>query len=231
MEEKKGTRIMGKSIITKNQQGYGYCYTDLAQINKLCEESGIRYYQEIETCEINGKDYIITYLVYPDSIERHRGCQIVDAVLSGIKNPVQEYGSSLTYCRRYSLLMALGLATEDDDASSLTQEPTKEEALSFTFSSGKHTGKRLNEVPRSYLEWTLENVNNPRLHKLIYLATGIERLTEDEKKEKFNLTKEIQELVFDKNIDLEDIKDNYNVNSLSELTLAQARKLYGELNG
>ena len=77
----------------------------------------------------------------------------------------------------------------------------------------------------------LENVNNPRLHKLIYLATGIEKLTEDEKKEKFNLTKEIQDLVFDKNIDLEDIKDNFNVNSLSDLTLAQARKLYGELNG
>lgn len=220
-----------KTTIAKKTEGYGYKYTELADINKLCEESGIRYYQEIETCEINGKDYIITYLVYPDSIERHRGCQIVDAVLSGIKNPVQEYGSSLTYCRRYSLLMALGLATEDDDAASLTQEPTKEEALSFTFSSGKHTGKKLNEVPRSYLEWTLENINNPRLHKLIYLATGIERLTEDEKKEKLHLISAIQDLIMDKNIDAEDVKDNYNVNSFSELTLAQARKLYGELNG
>ena len=220
-----------KTTIAKKTEGYGYKYTELADINKLCEESGIRYYQEIETCEINGKDYIITYLVYPDSIERHRGCQIVDAVLSGIKNPVQEYGSSLTYCRRYSLLMALGLATEDDDAASLTQEPTKEEALAFTFSSGKHTGKRLNEVPRSYLEWTLENINNPRLHKLIYLATGIERLTEDEKKEKLHLISSIQDLIMDKNIDAEDVKDNYNVNSFSELTLAQARKLYGELNG
>lgn len=220
-----------KSTIAKKTEGYGYKYTELADINKLCEESGIRYYQEIETCEINGKDYIITYIVYPDSIERHRGCQIVDAVLSGIKNPVQEYGSSLTYCRRYSLLMALGLATEDDDAASLTQEPTKEDALAFVFSSGKHTGKRLNEVPRSYLEWTLENVNNPRLHKLIYLATGLEKLTEDEKKEKFDLTKEIQDLVFEKNIDLDDIKDTYNINSLSDLTLADARKLKGELNG
>lgn len=220
-----------KTTIAKKTEGDGYKYTELADINKLCEESGIRYYQEIETCEINGKDYIITYIVYPDSIERHRGCQIVDAVLSGIKNPVQEYGSSLTYCRRYSLLMALGLATEDDDAASLTQEPTKEEALAFTFSSGKHTGKKLNEVPKNYLEWTLENVNNPRLHKLIYLATGIERLTEDEKKEKFNLTKEIQDLVFEKNIDLDDIKDTYNINSLSDLTLADARKLKGELNG
>ena len=68
--------------------------------------------------------------------KKHRGCKIVDAVLSGIKNPVQEYGSSLTYCRRYSLLMALGLATEDDDAASLNgaskgnkKEPASEKQI------------------------------------------------------------------------------------------------------
>ena len=110
-------------------------------------------------------------------------------------------------------------------------EITKEDALAFTFTSGKHTGEKLNEVPKSYLEWTLENINNPKLHKMIYLATGIEKLTEDEKKEKLNLTKEIQDLVFEKNIDLEDIKEVYNINSLSDLTLADARKLKGELNG
>lgn len=106
--------------IRKNKEGYGYKYTELADINKYCENNNIEYYQETETCDINGEDYIITY-VSEDGKEyqKHRGCKIVDAVLSGIKNPVQEYGSSLTYCRRYSLLMALGLATEDDDAKSL----------------------------------------------------------------------------------------------------------------
>ena len=106
--------------IKKNKDGYGYKYTELADINKYCENNNIDYYQETETCDINGEDYIITY-VSEDGKEyqKHRGCKIVDAVLSGIKNPVQEYGSSLTYCRRYSLLMALGLATEDDDGKSL----------------------------------------------------------------------------------------------------------------
>ena len=108
-----------KSTIAKKTEGYGYKYTELADINKYCENNGIRYYQEIETSEINQEDYIITYLVQNGETTKHRGCKIVDAVLSGIKNPVQEYGSSLTYCRRYSLLMALGLATEDDDAASL----------------------------------------------------------------------------------------------------------------
>ena len=88
-----------KSTIAKRTEGYGYKYTELADINRYCEENNIRYYQEIETSEINQKDYIITYLVKDNDVEKHRGCQIVEATLQGIKNPVQEYGSSLTYCR------------------------------------------------------------------------------------------------------------------------------------
>lgn len=117
-----------KSTIAKKTEGYGYKYTELADINKYCEENNIRYYQEVETSEINQKDYIVTYLITQDNVEKIRGCQIVDAVLQGIKNPVQEYGSSLTYCRRYSLLMALGLATEDDDAQSLSVEKEDKKA-------------------------------------------------------------------------------------------------------
>ena len=35
--------------LKKSSQGYGYKYTDLAQINIYCEENGIDYYQETET--------------------------------------------------------------------------------------------------------------------------------------------------------------------------------------
>ena len=90
-----------KSTIAKKTEGYGYKYTELADINKYCEDNNIRYYQEVETSEINQKDYIITYIVREGKEEKHRGCQIVQATLQGIKNPAQEYGSSLTYCRRY----------------------------------------------------------------------------------------------------------------------------------
>jgi len=117
MEEKKTTRLK------KLKKGFSYKYTELAQINEYCEENDIDYYQEIETCELNQKDYIVTFVKnIGGEYVKHRGCQIVDSVLSGIKNPVQEYGSSITYCRRYSLLMALGLATEDDDAQVFTKQ-------------------------------------------------------------------------------------------------------------
>lgn len=115
--------------IKKKKDGYGYKYTELSQINEYCESNNIDYYQEIETCDINGEDYMITYISEDGKeYKKHKGCKIVEAVLSGIKNPVQEYGSSLTYCRRYSLLMALGLATEDDDGVSLNGASKNEKA-------------------------------------------------------------------------------------------------------
>lgn len=213
-----------KSTIAKKTEGYGYKYTELADINKYCEDNGIRYYQEVETSEINLKDYIITYLVQNGETTKHRGCQIVEAVLSGIKNPVQEYGSSLTYCRRYSLLMALGLATEDDDGASLTQEPTKEEADNYVLTFGKHTGKKLTEVPKEYLEWMLGNSNDERMKKLIELATGITIPSEDEQETRLTYIETIQKLADEKNIDLEEVKDKFKVDSLTDMTIEQMKK-------
>ena len=110
-------------IIKKNAQGHGYNYTDLAQINRTLAESGLSYQQYIETHE-NGHDYIMTIMIDENGNKSDpiRGCKIPDANLPGKNNPAQEYGSALTYARRYSLLMAYGLATADDDAESLSHD-------------------------------------------------------------------------------------------------------------
>ena len=110
------------NTIRKNSQGYGYKYTDLAEIHRHMEEVGLRYYQEIET--IDGNDYIVTHILddTDKEIRKCRGCQVVK-ILG--KNPAQEYGSALTYARRYSLLLAFGLATTDDDGESLNPRPEK----------------------------------------------------------------------------------------------------------
>lgn len=118
-----------QSRLNKNKKGYGYEYTDLAQINKLIEENGQSYYQFIDS--IDGNDYIWTVKVDEEGKESKpiRGCKVLESgALSGNKvNPVQQYGSALTYARRYSLLMAYGLATTDDDAESLTVKPQEED--------------------------------------------------------------------------------------------------------
>jgi vacuolar-type H+-ATPase subunit E/Vma4 len=116
MAERNGEKIMAN--IKKNAQGYGYKYTDLAAINDYIEGIGETYYQEIE--RIDNDDYVVTVRKTKEGSNSIRGCRVVQASLSGKVNPAQEQGSGLTYARRYSLLMAYGLATEDDDAESLT---------------------------------------------------------------------------------------------------------------
>lgn len=217
-----------KSTIAKKTEGYGYKYTELADINKYCEENDIRYYQEIETSNINQKDYIVTYLSYNNEpFVSHRGCQIVEAKLSGINNPVQAYGSSLTYCRRYSILMALGLATEDDDAAILS-EPTKEDAEAYTFKSGKHEGwtlKKVVEEDKKFLTWLLNNSKDERLLKMIEILTGEIPKTDEQWDARLELTEKLQRIIVDKDLDLDAICDYYKVKTINELSDNQIKEI------
>lgn len=115
---------MAAGNVKKNAAGYGYKYTDLAQVNTYLESMGWSYYQYTQTED--GTDYIYTVPII-DGKEQpaRRGCRIIQATLSGKSNPAQEQGSALTYARRYSLLMAFGLATTDDDAQMLDQPKKK----------------------------------------------------------------------------------------------------------
>ena len=215
-----------KSTIAKKTEGYGYKYTELADINKYCEENSIRYYQEIETSEINQKDYIITYLVVNGETTKHRGCQIVEAILSGIKNPVQEYGSSLTYCRRYSLLMALGLATEDDDAAILTikKEATLKDAEEWGFKFGKYKGETMKsvlETDEKYVEWYINNKANEFDIKCYELLSGKKMPSEEEQEQILKRLAELENLLSESDIDREKIYNHYEVKSDQEMTLEQ----------
>ena len=217
-----------KNTIKKNKEGYGYTYTDITAINNYCMENGITYYQEVETCEINGKDYIITYLTENEETKRYRGCEIVQATLQGIKNPVQEYGSSLTYCRRYSLLMALGLATEDNDAQDLTISTinTKEDALKMTINFGKYKGKTLNDIQddESYLEWLFANSKDENMVKAVSLITGWETKTDDQMKEAVKLLTTIKDLMSAKNIFSEELIKTFGKKS-NEMTNEELKEV------
>lgn len=219
-----------KSTIAKKSEGYGYKYTELADINKYCEENDIRYYQEIETCELNGKDYIVTYLVSPENtIVKHRGCQIVEAKLSGINNPVQAYGSSLTYCRRYSLLMALGLATEDNDAADLTEveNMTEEQAKEVVINFGKHKGKKMKDLieDRGYIGYLINNIKDQKILKAIEVLTGEHPRTDEEWDDKINLSQQLMRIIVDKELDTDAICEYYKVNELKELKEDQIKEI------
>lgn len=45
--------------------------------------------------------------------------------MPAVRNDPQGFGSALTYCRRYSLLCAMGIAPEDDDGNAASKLPVK----------------------------------------------------------------------------------------------------------
>ena len=115
--------MANKTTLTKGTQGYGYKYTELADINAACEAQGITYRQYIDYLPEANADYIMTVLTVDGKVlEPMRGCRVVGGGVG--KNAAQGQGAAITYARRYSLLMALGWATEDDDAASLTAKET-----------------------------------------------------------------------------------------------------------
>ncbi len=53
---------MAETNLKKNKNGYGYKYTDLAEIHNYLEENNARYIQKVE--RLDGDDYIFTTSIF-----------------------------------------------------------------------------------------------------------------------------------------------------------------------
>lgn len=216
-------------IPTKSGNKYSYQYVDIAQIHEYLEENNMSYYQYID--RIDNDDYIMTVkIIDGEESKPLRGSRVVDATLFGNDNPAQKQGSALTYARRYSLLMAFGLATEDNDANDLNviKEVTQEEADNYTLTFGKFKGKTLKEVQEEkpdYIDWLLDNSKDERMIKLIELATGKKMPSEDEQKEMLTKLDELNSLLIkcegNANFSRDRFYEYYGVKSNREMSLEQ----------
>ena len=210
-------------IPTKNGNKYSYQYVDIAQIHEYLESKNMSYYQYID--RIDNDDYIMTVrIINGEEKPPLRGSRVVDATLFGNDNPAQKQGSALTYARRYSLLMAFGLATEDDDANSLNKPAkpsinTKEDALKMTINFGKYNGKTLSEIQddEPYLEYLFNNSKDENIVKAVSLITGWEIKTDEEIKATNQLLANIKKLMDDKNVLPNELSETFGKKS-NEMT-------------
>ena len=172
-----------KTTVSKNKTAavgkYSYKYTDLAQIHEEMERQGLRYFQHIET--ENGVDYMVTTLTNVDGeiFRTCRGCRVVDA--NG-QNPTQEHGKAITYARRYSLLMALGWATDDDDAAGniRTRPAQKTQAQAKTTASAPFV-KMIDAAQRTEVEEALDYMQlNARALHSNYGVSAVADLTAEQ---------------------------------------------------
>ena len=222
-------------VPTKNGKNYSYQYVDIAQIHEYLESINSKYIQQIK--RIENDDYVMTRRCFDDVWEEEwlQGCKVVDATLYGNENPAQKQGSALTYARRYSLLMAYGLATEDDDAQALNkfsdnnveqyQSPTLDDAKAYKFKGkGKHQGETLEEVlknDKQYVEWWLNNKADLYFKECYELLVGVKLPSEKEQDERLQLINKINTMALDTDTDLEEIHNYFKVNSISEMSVKQ----------
>lgn len=93
-------------VVKNNSKAYGYNYASLSDI----ANAGFT----IPAMRLKATEFgeFVEYL--DDKGEWQTGAKIVIPEMKG-SNDAQKYGSALTYARRYTVQMALGLACADDD--------------------------------------------------------------------------------------------------------------------
>ena len=93
-------------IVANKSKAYGYNYASLGDI----ASQGFTI-PKMKTGTEDGREYVFYYDA--ELKEWIRGALVVVPEMKGM-NTAQQYGSALTYARRYTTLLALSLACDDD---------------------------------------------------------------------------------------------------------------------
>ena len=108
------------------------------------------------------------------------------------------------------------------------QELTQEEAEKYTITFGRHKGKTLKEIEEEdskYIQWLMYNTKDERILKIIELTLGYKPLTEEQQQYRLELLDRVNNLIEEKDIDLEAIKNKFDVNSTQDLDTKTLKEL------
>ena len=113
---------MPTSKIVKNaSKGYGYTYSNLADLAK----AGIEI-PPMKTEKIGDDEYVFAKI----GGEWIQGAKVVEMEMKGM-NAAQAYGSALTYARRYNVQLVMGIACDDDDKIEKDGDARKKEVKAY----------------------------------------------------------------------------------------------------
>ena len=122
----------------KDSKGHGYSYSDLATVieeaKKVLPKHGLSFTQlvgQTNKTESISDEVVAFETVSVTTILLHSSGQFISSEgsiripeMRGV-NDTQKAGAALSYLRRYSLQAILGMASEDNDASSATGDDKK----------------------------------------------------------------------------------------------------------
>lgn len=94
-----------KQIVKNASQGYGYSYSNLADLAKAGIEIPV-----MKTQRVDGDEYVFALI----DGEWIQGAKVIEMEMKGM-NAAQAYGSALTYARRYTVQLVKSIACDDDD--------------------------------------------------------------------------------------------------------------------
>lgn len=94
-----------KQIVKNESQGYGYSYSNLADLARAGIEIPV-----MKTQRVDGDEYVFALI----DGEWIQGAKVIEMEMKGM-NAAQAYGSALTYARRYTVQLVKGIACDDDD--------------------------------------------------------------------------------------------------------------------
>lgn len=108
------------------------------------------------------------------------------------------------------------------------QTLTQEEADSYTLTFGKYKGMTLKEVEEQdhkYINWLMDNTKDERILKMIEMSLGYALPDEEEQQERFELLDKVNNLIIEKDIDLDAIKKKFKVESTQDIDTKTLKEL------
>lgn len=146
-------------IIKNASKGYGYTYSNLADLAR----AGIDI-PPMKTEKVGEDEYVFAKI----GNEWIQGAKVVEMEMKGM-NAAQAYGSALTYARRYTVQLVMGIACDDDDKIEQDGEARRKEV-------------KTNRIDFNEVREAIKVIDDVASLQDYYKSLGVERMSEAQQK-------------------------------------------------